>query len=396
LSKQHLGLAMTGGGARGAYQAGVLKRLGEIPRLDGKPGPFSIIGAASAGAVNGTALATGNQDFKRCTQWTARLWENLQTSDVYRTDIKSMAPVAGKWLKDLGLGAVLGGGHAQSLLDASPLHAFLNKHLKPEGIQKNINSGNLRALCITATNYNSGKTFLFIQGEDSVPLWMKSRRIALATKIHADHVCASAAIPIVFQPVKLSTPYGTHYYGDGCLRMMAPLSPVIRLGASKILAIGVRSQRAAEATMRKFSDFNPGSIPIEKTPPPVAQIIGVTLNSIFLDHLDTDIEHLERLNRIITQSKLDRPSPEVTEPLKIVKPVAITPSEDIGQVADSFKNRLPPMVRFFLAGLGTKKASSADLISYLLFDTQYTRALVDLGYKDASAHIDEVEDLIFG
>jgi len=229
-----LGLVMTGGGARGAYQAGVLKRIGEIKRVQSQGNPFPIIGGTSAGAINGSALATGSDDFSRVTKVVAELWANLTPSDIFRCDVLTQAHNSLTWIIDLSFGGVLGGGHAHSLLDATPLRRFLSKHLDCNRIQDNIKRGHLYALAISATNYTSGKSYLFIQGAKGHPMWNRSRRVTLATKITVDHICASAAIPLVFPPVKLETPRGTAFFGDGCVRLQQPLSPIIRLGAERV------------------------------------------------------------------------------------------------------------------------------------------------------------------
>ncbi len=295
-----LGLAMTGGGARGAYQAGVLKRIGEISRLQTQGNPFPIIGGASAGAVNGSALAAGCHEFPRATHLLAELWSNLKPSDVFRCDMASQAHNSLIWLLDLSLGGALGGGNARSLLDATPLRHYLKSHMDCSRIQDNIKRGHLYALAISATNYSSGKSYLFIQGAKGHPMWNRSRRVTLATKITVEHVCASAAIPLVFQPVRLETAKGAAFFGDGCLRLQQPLSPIIRLGAEKIFAIGVRCENLEH--QEESSD--------EKDPS-LAQVMGVLFNVMFLDHLATDVEHLERLNQLlttgqITQSGLER------------------------------------------------------------------------------------------
>jgi NTE family protein len=238
-----LGLAMTGGGARGAYQAGVLKRIGELKRVQTTGNPFPIIGGASAGAINGSALAMGSDNFSQVTAIVANLWANLKPSDVFRCDLVSQAHNSLVWILDLSFGGALGGGNARSLLDATPLRHFLKKHLDTARIQENIRRGNLYALAISATNYNSGICYLFIQGQKGHPMWNRSRRVTLSTKITVEHICASAAIPLVFQPVKLETAKGTAFFGDGCLRLQQPLSPIIRLGAEKIFAIGVRCEQ---------------------------------------------------------------------------------------------------------------------------------------------------------
>ncbi len=389
--KRHLGLVMTGGGARGAFQAGVLKRMGELKIFqDGRPSPFSIIAAASAGAVNGAAVAAGSHDFRRCCLWVAQLWSHLKTQNIFRSDPRSLVPMAAHWLQDLTLGGIFGGGHAHSLLDASPLADFLSRHLKTDFIDANVKKGHLRALCIAATSYSSGKTFLFVHGQEDLPLWVKTRRIAIPTKIEVDHIRASSAIPVVFQPVGLSTPYGTDYFGDGCLRMTAPLSPAIRLGADAIFAIGVRSHKAAaDNALKKLHEEGEAV-----TSPPLAQVLGVALNAIFLDHLDTDVDHLMRLNQIVAhldEEKVKASQGEIIRPIHVLN---ISPSVDLGELAGQFAHKLPTTVRYLLTGLGSKEAASYDLISYLLFDSEFTRALIDIGYNDADKRIDEIEEFL--
>src|ERR1035438_3034486 len=250
-----LGLVMTGGGARGAYQAGVLQRIGEIKRVRTRGNPFSIIGGTSAGAINGGALAAGSDDFASTTEILARLWSGLKPSNIFHCDVLTQAQNSLTWILDLSFGGVVGGGNAHSLLDATPLKHFLAAHLDCDRIEANIKRGYLYALAVSATNYNSGKGYLFIQGKKGHPMWNRSRRVTLATKITVDHICASAAIPLVFRPVKLQTArgfaflpvklqtaLGTAFFGDGCIRLQQPLSPVVRLGAKRIVAIGARGE----------------------------------------------------------------------------------------------------------------------------------------------------------
>ena len=258
-----LGLVMTGGGARGAYQAGVLKRIGEIKRVQTHGNPFPIIGGSSAGAINGAALAAGSDDFALATKVLAQVWSDLRPSDIFRCDVLSQARNSLTWILDLSFGGILGGGNARSLLDATPLRHFLSAHLHCDRIQDNIKRGHLYALAISATNYNSGKSYLFIQGMKGHPMWNRSRRVTLATKITVDHVCASAAIPLVFQPVRLKTARGTAFFGDGCVRLQQPLSPIIRLGARRfsrsVSAAKISNIKRAHGSERSFASASHGS-----------------------------------------------------------------------------------------------------------------------------------------
>lgn len=380
---------LAAGGARGAYQAGVLKRIGEIPAFRGKPTPFPIVTGASAGAINGTYFAAGSADITETSRLLAQLWAELRIEDVYRTGPVALGAGAARWIRDLSFGGFIGGGEAQSLLDSSPLRPFLAARLRFSRIRDAIKDGHLYAAAVSATNYYSGKSYTFIQGREGHPIWTKSRRVALATDLTIDHVMASAAIPIVFSPVFIASSFGDFYYGDGALRLVNPLSPAIRLGASRVFAIGIRSQKAAEARSRnELLQAADGPRPSMRMPP-LAQVFGVALNAIFLDHLDTDLEHLQRMNELIRVSG-DRVS-EVREPIRELRSFAIQPSEDLASVAESLGGKFPRLIRYFMEGLGSSRAESSDLMSYLLFDSAYTRALVDIGYRDAGERADEIE-----
>jgi len=385
-----LGLVLTAGGARGAYQAGVLKRMGEIPAFRSRPSPFAIVAGASAGAINGTTIAALSGNFHDATQMLARLWGRLTVSDVFRPDLLSIGMNGARLLVDMALGGMIGGGRVNALLDASPLRRFLEASLPFEGIADGIKKGHLYAIAITATSYHSGKSFIFIQGRDGHPLWMKSRRVTMPVTLTVDHVCASASIPIVFSPVLLRSNLGNVFLGDGGLRLTTPFSPAIRLGATRVFGIGIRSQRAADALSRaeQFAGESDGA-GLGIVRPPLSQICGVFLNAIFLDHLDTDLDHLQRMNELIDSHG---PTPlGVKEPMRRVIPMIVHPSEDLAMVAKRLAHRMPRVVRYMMDGLGTPNAESADLMSYLLFDSMYTRTLIDIGYRDASARIDEIE-----
>ncbi|MGA3055984.1 MAG: patatin-like phospholipase family protein [Candidatus Korobacteraceae bacterium] len=379
-----LGLAMTGGGARGAYQAGVLKRIGEIQRVQTHGNPFPIIGGSSAGAINGSALAAGADDFALTTKALAHLWASLQPTDVFRCDVLSQARNSITWIFDLSFGAVLGGGNARSFLDASPLQRYLRNHLNCDRIQDNIKREHLYALAISATNYNSGKSYLFIQGAKGHPMWNRSRRVTLATKITVDHICASAAIPLVFQPVRLKTAKGTAFFGDGCLRLQQPLSPIIRLGARKIFAIGVRGENKEHQTD-----------PTDPKDPSLAQVMGVLFNVMFLDHLATDVEHLERLNQLLKEGHISQTGLEGCEKMRPLLPFLINPSVDLSELAAQHQRDMPYLIQYFINGLGRDAASCSDLMSYLLFTPKYTKELIDIGYRDANNRIDEIEDFLY-
>jgi NTE family protein len=379
-----LGLVMTGGGARGAYQAGILKRIGEIKRVQTQGNPFPIIGGSSAGAINGSALAAGSDDFALATKILARVWSDLRPSDIFHCDVLSQAQNSLTWILDLSFGAILGGGNARSLLDATPLRHFLNRHLRCDRIRDNIKRGYLYALAISATNYNSGKSYLFIEGMKGHPMWNRSRRVTLATRITVEHVCASAAIPLVFQPVRLKTTRGTAFFGDGCVRLQQPLSPVIRLGAQRVFAIGVRCENLEHQKE-----------PANQRDPSLAQIMGVLFNVMFLDHLATDIEHLERLNQLLSGGQISQSGINGCEKMRPLASFLMTPSVDLSQLAEQHQRDMPYLIQYFVSSLGRDAASCADLMSYLLFTSKYTRDLIEIGYNDASRRIDEIEGFLY-
>ncbi|MFZ1052802.1 MAG: patatin-like phospholipase family protein [Candidatus Sulfotelmatobacter sp.] len=379
-----VGLVITGGGARGAYQAGVLKRIGKLKSARTEGNPFPIIGGASAGAINGAALATGCDDFASATQTLAEVWATLEPSDIFHCGLLSQAHNSLTWIFDLSFGAILGGGNARSLLDATPLRHFLSKHLDSDRIQENIKRGDLYALAISATNFNSGKSYLFIQGKKGHPLWNRIRLVTVATKITVDHVCASSAIPMVFQPVRLKTPRGSAFFGDGCLRLQQPLSPVIRLGAEKVFVIGVRcgNKESQEETT-------------DERHPSLAQVMGVLCNVMFLDHLATDVEHLERLNQLLNDGHINQPGIKGGQKIRPLGTFVITPSVNLSDLAEQHQKDMPSLIHYFVSSLGRDAASCADLMSYLLFTPSYTRDLIEIGYHDASERIDEIEDFLY-
>jgi NTE family protein len=379
-----IGLVITGGGARGAYQAGVLKRIGEIRRVQEQGNPFPLIGGASAGAINGCGLAAGCGEFSSATITLADLWAGLRPSDIFRCDVVSQAQNSLTWILDLSFGGILGGGHARSLLDATPLRHFLTRHLDCDRIQQNIKRGNLHAIAISATNYNSGSSYLFIQGAKGHARWNRIRLVTVSTKITVDHVCASAAIPLVFEPVRLKTPQGSAFFGDGCARLQQPLSPVIRLGAEKVFVIGVRCE-----------DKERLDVSNDEKNPSLSQVMGVLFNVMFLDHLATDIEHLERLNHLLETGHIVQPDVEESEKIRPLATFVITPSVNLSELAGQHKKDMPYLIQYFVGSLGRDLASSSDLMSYLLFTSKFTRDLIEIGYHDADERIDEIEDFLY-
>ena len=395
------GLVLTAGGARGAYHAGVLKRLSEIPAFIGKPAPFKIITGASAGAINGAAIAANNSDFTAGTRMIVKLWSNLSAKQVFRYDTQSLAQTGIEAALDFAFGGLVGAGRLKSFVDASPLRKFIETHVDMSGIDLAIKSGDLYAFGVTATGYHSGKAFTFIQGQPGHPLWNKSRRVALPTQLTTDHILASAAIPLVFQPVALKAGGNVAYFGDGAMRLTTPLSPAIRLGADRLFAIGVRCQESADSLLRSELSLDE-DFDAQLQRPPLSQICGTLMNAIFLDHLDADIDHLKRMNEFVkAYNALEESIPiaqrdpsTLREPMRVVTPMVISPSADIGIIAKTLEHRMPRSIRYLMDGLGRPDAQSADLTSFLLFDSAFTRELIQLGYHDAGLRIDEIEHFL--
>ncbi len=396
-----IGLVLTAGGARGAYHAGVLKRLSEIPAFIGKPSPFKIVTGTSAGALNGSAIAANTSDFTAGARMIVKLWANLSAKQVFRYDTQSLVQTGYEAAMDFAFGGLVGAGRLKSFVDATPLRQFVETQIDLSGIDGAIKSGDLYAFGVTATGYHSGKAFTFIQGQAGHPLWNKSRRVALATHLTSDHILASAAIPLVFQPVPIKTGGNIAYFGDGAMRLTTPLSPAIRLGAERLFAIGVRCQESADSLLRSELALDE-DYDAQLQRPPLSQICGTLMNAIFLDHLDADIDHLKRMNEFVKAYNAledsiplaQRDPSTLREPMRVVTPMVISPSADIGIIAKTLEHRMPRSIRYLMDGLGHPDAQSADLTSFLLFDSAFTRELIQLGYHDAGLRIDEIEHFL--
>jgi len=375
-----IGLVMSGGGARGAYQVGVLRAIARfLPRR--APIPFRVICGTSAGSINAASLASHAQDFQYGVARLARIWGNLRTSDVYRSDFLGVAGNSLRWL-----GAMFVTGFARSrrtsLLDNSPLWKLLERHVEFARIAGEFDAGHLDAVCVTASGYASGQSISFYQGNESLAPWSRVRRAGHKTQIQLAHLMASAAIPFVFAPVWIEN----EHFGDGSMQQLAPVSPALHLGAERVLVIKVRDPP------RQIEQINDKA---SKEFPSLAQIAGRVLDSIFVDSLDMDLERLTRVNA--TLSLVPR---EVIQQsgvtLRHVDTFVITPRARMDQIALEHARTMPFAVRSLMRGIGAMRPGGGKLLSYLLFERSYCRALMNLGWADAMAKKDEIEAFIAG
>jgi NTE family protein len=376
-SSNVLGLVLTGGGARAAYQVGVLRGVAELAGAG--PCPFQVVVGVSAGAINAVALAEGAADFASSVGQLAATWRALSPERVYRTDAASLARIGARLFKDLTTGGLLGPSRSNHLLDTAPLAALLRQRLSPPRLAEQIAAGRLRAVAVTATNYQTGSAVTFYQGASDLAPWLRSSRLGRPDRLTIAHVMASAAIPVFFPPAAV----GGAFYGDGCIRLTAPLSPAIHLGADRVLAIGVRYPRSAEEV---------GAINHRAAaePPTLSQIGGVLLNAVFLDSLDSDLERMERINGTLSAMPAEQRR-RLRQPLRHIPVMALRPSRDLGRLGADRYARLPLALRHLLRGIGATGEGGWDLLSYLAFEPTYVGRLLELGYDDARAHRAELE-----
>jgi NTE family protein len=363
------GLVLTGGGARAAYQVGVLKAVRELLGAP-KRNPFPILCGTSAGAVNATSLAAQADDFAGAVENLVAAWQAMHCERIYRTDVAHITRSGARWLASMML---LTRRNPISLLDNTPLRETIGRLLRFEDIQAHIDAERLYAVCVTASGYTSGQSVSFYQGQSSIESWERRQRIGAAVTLRAEYLLASAALPFIFPAVKVHR----EYFGDGSMRQIAPVSPALHLGADRVFIVG--TGRQSDDTARARSSVYPS----------LAQIAGHALNSIFLDTLMVDLERLERINRTLSAVPPEALSSGRVG-LKPVKVLFLSPSQSIERIAVRFLHELPRTVRFILRPTGALNRSGSNLASYLLFEEGFCRALLDLGYQDTMSRSDEV------
>lgn len=369
-------LILTGGGARAAYQVGVLLAVAKLSS-NKRRNPFPILCGTSAGAINAAGVACLADNYGKAVSILASVWRNMHASDIYRADAAGIASSGMRWLGLLAMGWLVRRNPPRSLLDSAPLRELLTRNLDFKGIERSINRGALHAVSITAFGYESGESISFFQAHESAQPWRRVQRFGIRSSIGTDHLLASSAIPFIFPAVRIHR----EFFGDGSMRQLAPISPAIHLGAERIFIVGA-SRKNEHQDRRRVESY-----------PSLAQIAGHALSSIFLDGLAVDIERMQRINRTL----LSIP-PEIREqsqiPLRPVKTLIISPSERIDRIAAEHAGALPAPVRFLLRGIGAMNRHGGALTSYLLFERPFTRTLIDLGYADTMARDTEVGDFL--
>jgi NTE family protein len=367
-----VGLIMSGGGARAAYQVGVLRAIAKLLPPDAA-NPFQIISGTSAGGINAASLASGSRHFRKAVCKLEFVWKNLMVDHVYHTDFKTIARYFLHWLVSLLTGG-MGKKNPRSFLDNGPLQGLLNRLIEFDGIQAAIDAGSLRAISITASGYNSGQSVSFFQGVPELEGWNRAQRVGARTRIELRHLMATSAIPVVFPAVQINR----EWFGDGSVRQVAPISPALHLGAEKVLVIGVSPAREEPSERLYAQDY-----------PSLAQVAGHLMNSVFIDGMEVDLERIARVNRTLSF---------VPEEVKASKGVAlreveilvISPSKPLEQIASRHTSHFPWTLRFVLGGLGALRRQGSVLASYLLFHRKYARDLIELGYTDAMRRREDI------
>tara|TARA_B100000586_G_scaffold228401_1_gene176586 strand:- start:379 stop:1506 length:1128 start_codon:yes stop_codon:yes gene_type:complete len=368
-----VGLVLPGGGARGAYQIGVLKGINEI-LPDKVKNPFSVISGTSVGAINASVIASKADSFIDAVDLLNHIWGNFNTNQVYKTDTLTMFKSSLHWLLTIVSGGTLV-KNPKSLLNNAPLRNLLSDNINLDNIRSNIDEDNLEAFAITAAGYSSRKSITFFQSNKKNINWEKFRRQGVESKIGTDHLMASVALPLIFPAVKIDN----EFFGDGAMRHATPLSPAIRLGAEKLLIITTDNNKK-----------NPDTD--DRDHPSIGEIGGYMLDALFSSGLLSDLERLDRINQIIKHSSNGLISTE-SKQMKHLDYCIISPSKDINLIAEEHFNEIPYSIKLLLRGLGLRNQSRSELLSFLLFESSFTQELIKLGFQDAIEHKQHIKNI---